>query len=67
MEKKEYKTFDELPMFLSVAMLSNVLGISSSLGYELMHEEGFPSIKIGGRIVIPRDKLISWLEERTAC
>lgn len=67
MEKKEYKTFDELPMFLSVAMLSDVLGISSSLGYELMREEGFPSIKIGGRIVIPRDKLMSWLEERTAC
>lgn len=66
MEKTVYKTFDEMPMFLSVSAVAKLLGISVSSGYELMHEKGFPSIKIGGRIVVPRDKLKAWLEARTA-
>ena len=29
-----------------------------------MHEKEFPSIKIGSRILVPRDKLRDWLEEK---
>ena len=61
-----YKTFDDLPMFLSVPTVSKVLGISASSGYELMHEKNFPSIKIGSRILVPRDKLKEWLDEKTS-
>ena len=61
-----YRSFDDLPMFLNVATVSKVLGISQSSGYELMHERDFPAIKIGSRIVIPRDKLVAWLEEKVS-
>jgi excisionase family DNA binding protein len=64
MNKTTYKTFDELPMFLNVATVAKLLGISQSSGYELMHEKEFPSIKIGSRILVPRDKLRDWLEEK---
>lgn len=64
MNKTTYKTFDELPMFLNVATVAKLLGISQSSGYELMHEKDFPAIKIGSRIVVPRDKLVAWLEEK---
>ena len=64
MEKTVYNSFDEMPMFLNVSTVAKLLGISTSSGYELMHEKGFPSIKIGGRIVVPRDKLKAWLEAR---
>ena len=66
MEKTAYNSFDEMPMFLSVSAVAKLLGISVSSGYELMHEKGCPSIKIGGRIVVPRYKLKAWLEARTA-
>ena len=59
-----YKTFDELPMFLNVATVAKLLGISQSSGYELMHEKEFPSIKIGSRILVPRDKLKEWVENK---
>lgn len=59
-----YKTYDDLPMFLNVATVAKLLGISQSSGYELMHEKDFPAIKIGSRIVVPRDKLVAWLEEK---
>ena len=59
-----YKTYDDLPMFLNVTTVAKLLGISQSSGYELMHEKDFPAIKIGSRIIVPRDKLVAWLEEK---
>lgn len=64
MTETVYKTYDDLPMFLNVATVAKLLGISRSSGYELMHETDFPAIKIGSRIVVPRDKLVAWLEEK---
>ena len=58
------KTYDELPMFINVPALSKLFGISQSSCYELMHEKDFPSLRIGSRIVVPRDKLIEWIEAR---
>ena len=59
-----YKTYDELPMFINVPALSKLFGISQSSCYELMHEKDFPSLRIGSRIVVPRDKLLEWIEAR---
>lgn len=64
MTETVYKTYDDLPMFLNVATVAKLLGISQSSGYELMHAKDFPAIKIGSRIVVPRDKLVAWLEEK---
>lgn len=56
MKETVIKNFDELPMFISVATVAKLFGISQSSGYELMHDKDFPSIKIGSRILVPRDK-----------
>ena len=64
MNETVYKTFDELPMFLNVATVAKLFVISQSSGYELMHEKEFPSIKIGSRILVPRDKLKEWVENK---
>ena len=55
MEKEYYKSFDELPIMLSVNQLANVLGISRTSSYDLARSKGFPSITIGSRIVVPID------------
>ena len=52
--KESYKSFDELPMMLSVSQVAKVLGISHTRSYELVNEKGFPKIKIGTRIVVPK-------------
>ena len=51
-----YKSFDELPLMLNVVQVAAVLGISRAGAYELVHSEGFPALKIGNRIVVPKDK-----------
>lgn len=65
MKKSIYKSYDELPLFLNAEAVANVLGISLSSAYELMHEKDFPSMKIGGRIVVSKDKFREWVEKRS--
>ena len=61
MKRSDYKSFDDLPLMLSVQELSVVLGVSRTSAYELTKEKGFPSVKVRGRIVIPKEQFIKWI------
>lgn len=64
MKHSIYKTTEELPMFLTVMDVANLLGISKSSAYELANEQGFPKLKVvAGRTIVPRDRLIDWLND----
>lgn len=63
MKESTYKSYDELPLFLNAEMAAKLLGISISSMYELMHEKGFPVLKIGTRLVVPKEKLRAWVEQ----
>ena len=66
MKQSQYKNKDELPLFLSVMDVAKLLGISRASAYELARDENFPKLKIvQGRTIIPRDKLLEWLDEQT--
>lgn len=65
MKLSEYKSYDELPLFLNAAMMAKVLGVSPSSSYELMHETDFPVLRVGNRMVVPKEKFIQWVEENT--
>ena len=65
MKESAYKNYDELPLFLNVATVAKVLGISPSSGYELMHEPDFPVLKVGSRLVVPKEKFVEWVLRHT--
>lgn len=65
MKASKYNNFDDLPLFLNAEMAAALLGVSISSMYELMHEKGFPVLRIGSRFVIPKDKLRAWVEQNT--
>ena len=44
---------------------AKVLGTSPSSGYELMHQPEFPVLRVGSRMVVPKEKCIQWMEEHT--
>ena len=62
MKESIYKSYDELPLFLNAETVAKLLGISPSSCYELMHEKGFPVLKIGSRMVVPKEKFRAWVE-----
>ena len=65
MKTSEYKSYDELPLFLNAETVAKVLGVSPSSGYELMHEADFPVLKVGNRMVVPKEKFVEWVERHT--
>ena len=66
MKESVYKNYDDLPLFLNATMVAQVLGISAASSYELMHEKDFPVLKIGNRMVVPKEKFITWVEQNTS-
>ena len=60
-----YTDYDQLPLFLNAEMTAKLLGIPLSSAYELMHEEGFPALRIGNRIVVPKEKFCRWVDRQT--
>ena len=65
MKLSEYNSYDDLPLFLNASTAAKVLGIAPSSAYELMHEKDFPVLKVGSRMVVPKEKFIQWVEQHT--
>lgn len=65
MKESVYKSYDELPLMLNAETLAKVLGVAPSSAYELMHEKDFPTLKIGNRLVIPKEDFIAWVRSHT--
>jgi len=65
MQESGFKSYDELPLFLNAKTLAKVLGVSPSSGYELMHEPGFPVLRVGNRLVVPKEQFIQWVAKHT--
>jgi len=65
MKQTMIKSFDELPLVLTVREVATVMGISRVGAYDLAHSEGFPTIRVGRRIAIPKAEFIKWLENES--
>lgn len=63
MKISTYHSYDELPLFLNAELLAKVLGVSISSAYELMHEKDFPTLRVGSRTVVPKEKFTEWVEQ----
>ena len=64
MKESVYKSYDELPLFLNAELIEKVLGVSSTTAYELMHSEDFPSMRIGSRLIAPKEEFIEWANKQ---
>lgn len=48
----------------NVTEAAEALGISRRSMYDLLHREGFPTLKIGGRRLISRELLAEWVRQQ---
>ena len=65
MKEERFRSYGDLPLTLTVPEVGEALGISRAKAYDLARREGFPSMRIGTRILVPRDKLIRWIDKQT--
>lgn len=47
---------------LSVEEAGKMLGVSRQIAYQLARRDDFPTLRIGRRLLIPRNKLIEWVD-----
>ena len=49
----------------SASDISQLLGVSISAAYNLFHREDFPTLKIGTRLFVLKDKFHQWPSEHS--
>lgn len=59
-----YKSFEDLPVMLRAEDVAEVLGIARGNAYALMRRKDFPTICLGKRMMVPRDKLLEWIDQQ---
>ncbi|MCF2620645.1 helix-turn-helix domain-containing protein, partial [Oscillibacter valericigenes] len=56
--------YENLPAVLNANQLAAALGISRAGAYQLLNTGTFPTLRIGKRLLVPKDKLIDWIEQK---
>ena len=62
--KNTFTHTNELPFTLSVEEMAAFLGISRVGAYNLAHAKGFPTLRVGKRILVPRDQFLQWMDRQ---
>ena len=57
--------YENLPTVLNANQLAAALGIPRAGAYQLLNTWTFPTLRIGKRLLVPKDKLIDWIEQNT--
>ena len=65
-KRSKCNTCNELARMLTVQDVDDVMGIGLAHAYEVDHRKDFPTITLGSRIIVPRDKLMTWIDEQAA-
>ena len=65
MKESVYKSYDELLLFLNAELVGKVLGVSSTTAYELLHQKDFPSIRVGSRLIVSKEKFREWVDKQS--
>ena len=59
------RSYADLPLFLNANLVAQVLGVSISTAYEVMHEPSFPTLRVGRRMVVPKEKFNQWAADQS--
>ena len=65
MKVSDIRSYADLPLFLTAHLVAQVLGVYISNAYEVVHEPSFPTLRVGSRMVVPKEKFIQWAEEQS--
>ena len=58
------KSIDELPLTLDAEDVASALNVSKPTAYRLMRTRDFPTLQIGRRKLVNREKFFEWLSQQ---
>lgn len=63
--ESKFKSNSDLPLTLNAMDVAEALGISRAAAYTLVQSKSFPHMRIGKRILAPKDAFLEWIAEQT--
>lgn len=54
---------EKMSFTLNARQVAEILGVARNTAYTLMHSEGFPTLHVGRRLLVPKDKLLQWMDD----
>lgn len=61
-ELPRYNAYEEIPLFLDAKAIVRVLGVSRTTAYAMLNDEAFPTIVVGSKKLVRKEKLFEWLK-----
>ena len=59
-----FNSFDDLPAVLNAEQLAAALSISKANAYRLLRSADFPTLQIGRRLLVRRERLLDWIKNQ---
>ena len=59
----QFTSYEQLPITLTADHVAAALGISRANAYILLRSDGFPTLHIGKRMVVPKDRFLQWITD----
>jgi excisionase family DNA binding protein len=53
-----------MPLLLTMKHVQDVTGLSKAKAYELAHSRGFPLVRFGRSMRVPREAFLRWLDQQ---
>lgn len=57
-----YKSNEELPLTMNAKDVAGYLHVSLTCAYEIMNSVDFPTLKIGRRLLVTKERFLQWLD-----
>ena len=61
----KFKNSFDLPLTLNAMDVAEALGISRAAAYTLVQSEAFPHMRVGKRILVPKEAFLKWIAKQT--
>ena len=61
--RSQFTSYEQLPITLTADHVAAALGISRANAYILLRSDGFPTLHIGKRMVVPKDRFLQWITD----
>ena len=66
-EPKRPICLDDLPDFCSLDEFAGVFRVSRSTAYRMAAQGKIPSLRVGRRVIVPKEHLKQWVNESMSC
>jgi hypothetical protein len=60
-----YEILTNYPDVLTAKHLQEILHLSRASSYKLLHRADFPTLHVGGRKLVAKDRLLDWMDNNT--